>query len=296
MRFSLLALAAAAAVASSAFAAPPQPESAGAQRLAAMQAALAPRLAAAPTPRPLLIESSEQAAVARGDIYAVLPHPYATLVAALREPAQWCEAFELHLYVRGCSAGPPGLTLQVVTRHDAPADGAHALALAFSREVEGSGYVRTQLRAARGPLGTRDYEIVFEAVPAGPSASFVHFGYQAGASMMGQWALQAYLATRGRDKVGFSAAPGDDRPGTIRGTRGVVERNAMRYELAIEAYLDSLALPEPARRAHRLAAWFDATERYPRQLHEVERADYLAAKSRAAAPAIGAAAGDRLPP
>jgi hypothetical protein len=92
--------------------------------------------------------------------------------------------------------------------------------------------------------------------------------------------MQAYLATRGRDKVGFSAAAGDQPPGTIRGTRGVVERNAMRYHLALATYLDSLALPEAARTEHRIGAWYDATERHARQLHEMARDDYLAMKRR----------------
>lgn len=52
----------------------------------------------------------------------------------------------------------------------------------------------------------------------------------------------------------------------------------MRYYLAIAVYLDSLQLPESERASRRLQAWFDATERYPAQLHEVERDDYLAMK------------------
>jgi hypothetical protein len=57
-----------------------------------------------------------------------------------------------------------------------------------------------------------------------------------------------------------------------------VERNTMRYYLAIDAYLASLAAPPAQQRMRRLEAWFAATEQYARQLHEVERADYLAMK------------------
>ena len=56
--------------------------------------------------------------------------------------------------------------------------------------------------------------------------------------------------------------------------------DAMRYHLALATYLDSLALPEATRPEYRTAAWFDATERYARQLHEVGRDDYLAMKRR----------------
>jgi hypothetical protein len=54
----------------------------------------------------------------------------------------------------------------------------------------------------------------------------------------------------------------------------------MRYFLAIEAYLHSLSAPPGSRREARIAQWFDTTERYPRQLHEMERDDYVAMKRR----------------
>jgi len=52
----------------------------------------------------------------------------------------------------------------------------------------------------------------------------------------------------------------------------------MRYYLAIDAYLDSLAAPPAQQLDRRLQQWFDATEKFPRQLHEVERDDYLRMK------------------
>ena len=62
--------------------------------------------------------------------------------------------------------------------------------------------------------------------------------------------------------------------------RGVMERNTMRHFLAIEAYLASLDSPRERRVDQRLNTWFSATERYPRQLHEIERGEYLAMKQR----------------
>ena len=43
--------------------------------------------------------------------------------------------------------------------------------------------------------------------------------------------LRSYLATTGRDKRGFSTVGQDARgqPRLIDGTRGVIERNTMRY-------------------------------------------------------------------
>jgi hypothetical protein len=52
----------------------------------------------------------------------------------------------------------------------------------------------------------------------------------------------------------------------------------MRYYLAIDAYLGTLAAPARERIALSMERWFDATERYPDQLHEIERAAYLEMK------------------
>jgi len=64
----------------------------------------------------------------------------------------------------------------------------------------------------------------------------------------------------------------------VRSMRGAIERTTMRYYLAITAYLDSLSAPPPERIERRLRTWFAATERYARQLHELDEDAYLALK------------------
>jgi hypothetical protein len=54
----------------------------------------------------------------------------------------------------------------------------------------------------------------------------------------------------------------------------------MRYFLAIDAYLGALGAPPAARVEQSFQRWYDATEKYPRQLHEVERTAYLEMKRR----------------
>jgi hypothetical protein len=89
-----------------------------------------------------------------------------------------------------------------------------------------------------------------------------------------------YLATSGSDKVGFTVIgdPNDPNPKFIGGVRGAIERNTMRYYLAIDAYLGALATPAPKRFERSLERWFNATELYPRQLREVDRDAYFAMK------------------
>ena len=92
--------------------------------------------------------------------------------------------------------------------------------------------------------------------------------------------MQGYFATSGRDKVGFSIVDRgpDGRPVYVDGARGAIERNAMRYYLAVEAYLHSLKAPPQERVETRLREWFAAAERYPQLREELRREEYLRMK------------------
>ncbi len=137
-----------------------------------------------------------------------------------------------------------------------------------------------RLDAATGPVGTRDYRIIVSAIPVDGGKTFLHLSYSYGYGMAGKIAMQAYLGTVGADKIGFTVTGRDagGRPLYIGGMRGAVERNAMRYYLAIDAYLDSLAIPREQQVERRINAWFTATERFPRQLHEMDRGTYVSMK------------------
>jgi hypothetical protein len=64
----------------------------------------------------------------------------------------------------------------------------------------------------------------------------------------------------------------------VEGVRGTIERNTMRYYLALEAVLETWDLPTNDRFEARIRRWFALTERYHPQLHEMNRAEYLQAK------------------
>jgi hypothetical protein len=139
-------------------------------------------------------------------------------------------------------------------------------------------YMDIELDSPSGPFGTRDYRILLEAVPLDARSSFIHLAYAFGYGVFGHMAMDGYLTTVASDKVGFTVGkpPEGGHPAEyVGGTRGLVERNTMRYYLAIDAYLAALSLPAPERVERRLQAWFAATEKYPRQLHEMDRASYL---------------------
>lgn len=112
--------------------------------------------------------------------------------------------------------------------------------------------------------------------------SFLHLSYSYGYGFDAQIAMQDSLANNGRDKVGFSVIgkAKDGQPIYLGHLRGLVERNTMRYYLALEACLGALSGTAAEQQEQRLKDWQTAVEGYPLQLHELERSEYLAMKHR----------------
>jgi hypothetical protein len=234
--------------------------------------------------RPLHIESAEGADTLKGDVHAVLDHPFTTVSEALKSPANWCGILILPFNTKYCHAvqggAGPALLVRIGRKYDQPVEQAYRIDFAFRNLAAKPDYFESQLTAPSGPVGTRDYRIVVSAVPLEGGKTFMHLSYSYGYGTMGRMAMQAYLATAGADKVGFSMAGRDanGQPQLTGGMRGAVERNAMRYYLAIDAYLDSLSVPRPQQVEQRIQTWFSATERYPRQLREMDRPTYVSMK------------------
>jgi len=236
--------------------------------------------------RPLYLESDYSSSTVSGDILALVDYPFPMVAAALTVPAQWCEILILHLNTKYCRASTSrsGSVLHVGLgrKHFQPLDKAYRLDFAYRVDAHTPSYLKVRLAAATGPLGTRDYRIVFEAIPVEGARTFIHLNYAHTYGLAARLALQTYLATIGSGKVGFTVVDtaSDGQPLHVKGLRGVVERNSVRYYLAIEAFLDALREAPPAQIEKRFRNWFDAVERYPVQLHELERNDYLEMKRR----------------
>ena len=234
--------------------------------------------------KPLYLDSSETPDRVTGDIYGRIDYPFATVRAALNNPGDWCDIMILHVNTKYCRASPGSrgavLRLSIGRKYDVPLENAYRVDFAYRVAAQTADYLQVTLDADAGPLSTRDYRIVLEAVPLESGRTFIHFSYSFSYGLVGRLALQVYLATIGRDKVGFAVVGtrSDGQPLYIGGIRGLVERNTMRYYLAIEAFLGAESAPAQARLERRLRAWFAAIERYPRQLHEMERDEYLAMK------------------
>jgi hypothetical protein len=242
-------------------------------------AELSPALARSEFGRPLLLESVHGRYTAEGLVHAVLPVSMAQM-QALAEPQRWCEVLMLHQVTQHCAVGPGGREIEVTVSSRPDSEG-YALRLRFESEHQRPELLSVRLSAQRGPLGSRDYEISLQATPLPSGAIFMRFRYSYSFGLLARFAVQGYLNTWGQKKIGFSRSAGaaGEPPQPVTGMRGVIERNTMRYFLAIEAVLRTLE-PGPASWLRRLELWFDATEQYPAQLHEMERQDYLALKRR----------------
>lgn len=256
----------------------------GAAALRARHATLAPQLADNPFGGPLVLQSEEVSRRIEGDIYAVIEHPFAAVSAALSDPVQWCDILILHLNTKFCRQGEDRGAVRVEVRvgkkHPQAIETASLLAFIWRAPTVRPDYLAVQMDAADGPYDTRDYRLMAEAIPLDSGRTYLHMGYAMSYGGASEFAMRLYLGTVARDKVGFTriGAPRAKEEAYVGGMRGVVERNTMRYYLAIDSYLDSLSQPPDQRLEKRLTSWFEATERYPRQLREVDQAAYLKMK------------------
>ena len=257
-------------------------ETHSASALRAKYIELTPQLRNNQFQRPLYLNSAEVSGGLKGDIYAVVDYPFAAVNAAFNGTDHWCDMLILHLNTKYCRASTEGgsskLAVSIGKKHDQPLAEAYRVNFTYAVATAGADYLDVALNARDGPMGTSDYRILLEAVALENGRTFIHLTYSYSYGMAARIAMQAYLATVGSDKVGFTRIGKNGQDDYIGGVRGVVERNTMRYYLAIDSYLSATRTAPGEQLEKRLNNWFAATERYARQLHEVEHNDYLRMK------------------
>ena len=235
------------------------------------------------TPRsPLRIGFHQDPSEVQGRVTAVVGWPLEDVVASLSSAEDWCDVLLLHLNVKYCRAvggADAGLRVALGRKTFQSLEDVHWLAFDLRVHRAGANGFDVELAADRGPFDTHAYRIRLRATPQGSDRSELQFEYSFRYGLPGKLAMNAFLATSGQGKVGFTTVP--RAPGELQyvtGLRGAVERNVMRYFLAITAHLQARDLPLASRAERRFGLWFDATEQYARQLREMDRTDYLAMK------------------
>jgi hypothetical protein len=244
------------------------------------------QLEQSPLALPIHVESEETSGRLRGDVYSIVEQRFDTVVDALELPANWCEILPLQLNVKACTHSVHDrdqlLTLYLGRKFFQKPESAHPLPLTF--EVTNSNATGFELafKASQGPFRTRNYVLAVTAVPLTETRTLIHLSYSYEYGLMSRIAVFGYFRSVGRKKVGFTVVGRDrkGRPVYVRGVQGMIERNAVRYHLAVQAYLETLQVSKPERFERRIERWFDLTSVHRAQLFEVARDDYLGDKRR----------------
>lgn len=263
-----------------AFAAPSDTNSASSLR--ARYVELGPLLTNNQYLRPLYLESADSSSRLRGEVYALVHFPFAIVSEALNDPLNWCDVLILHIYTQKCqmpAVKENRILVDIGKRSYLLFDKVAQFEFSYNPVSTTPDYFDLSLIAKTGPLDTSDYRVLLEAVSV-RGETFLHLTYSYAYGFVAKLAMETYLATAGSGKVGFTQT-GRRSAGqaeNIGGMRGVVERNTMRYYLAVEAYLEAFSSPPQERREKGLQSWFTSTEQFPRQLSEMDRATYLETK------------------
>ena len=161
-------------------------------------------------------------------------------------------------------------------------DNVYHLDYQFKINTINKNYFNAALSSEKGPLDTTDYLIRIEAIPLSENSTFIHLSYEYKYGFWTRIAMSTYFSTIGYNKLGFTVKGKDknNQPIYIKGVRGVIERNSMRYFFAIKSYLDTLHYPVTTRFLNRTHYWFDLTEKHHMQLYEIDKKDYLKYKKR----------------
>jgi len=254
--------------------------------LLAKYPAIKPRLEKNQFGIPLYLESREEYSSLHVDVYGIFDYPFDGVRDALQAPDNWCDINSMLFNIKACTFRKMSnqwlLTLYSGRKYYQPPKDAYKLDFSFRLAATQREYLDIALAAKKGPLLTRDHRIRCEAAPLDKGRTFIHFSYDYSYGVLARAAIKSYYATIGRDKRGFSiiATGKDGSPVYLGGVRGSLERNAVRYYLAIQAYMDTLKNPPEQRFEKRNSRWYDLTARFPRQLYELDKGEYIANKRR----------------
>ena len=226
------------------------------------------------------LASSEQDDMLSAEVNSILHTPFEIVAASLTQASNWCEVMPLHFNIKACTHevrdGGELLTVYSGRKIYEPPEDSYQMTYQFEIVQQDDSQLLLRLHADHGPINTRDYKIELQAqrVKAGTLLR-IHSSYQP--SWLSSMLTSTYLSTVGRNKVGFSLIEDNGESQPVKGVKGIIERNVMRYHLAINAFLSTQSLPQASRHEATLLNWFKQNNSYP-QLHEMDEAEYLQIK------------------
>ena len=197
----------------------------------------------------------------------------------LSTAANWCNVLLLHFNVKGCvyrsQEERTEIDLYFGRKYYQEPPEASKIKFNFKSLLVDQ-LTRIELTADSGPYGTSKFRYVLEAIPS-EDGVFVVLQLSNHNGTAGRL-VDLYLSTLGRSKMGFSAAGKTvfGKTNYVRGQLGAAERNVVRYMLALHVSLTAADVSF----FERAKLWFEETEQFPKQLHEMSRNEYLKIKKR----------------
>lgn len=244
--------------------------------LAAHYRDLTAQIKDSPFHAPVAVRSDELDNTVSAEVHGVLNQPFSVVAEVLGEAQAWCAFMTLSLHIKACTwnSATSTLTLYVGTKDYQTPEEAYEVQYGFKTNRQ-SEQILVELESARGPMGTKRNRLAVEAMAIN-GETILHFKSSIEMSTASRLATTTYLATLGRHRIGFSLVDdGEGEKTPIKGVQGMIERNAMRYYLALQTHMEQRKEPETHRFEQSINAWYDLTERYHDQLYEVSREDYI---------------------
>ncbi|MFV2055827.1 MAG: hypothetical protein ACC707_05130 [Thiohalomonadales bacterium] len=233
-------------------------------------------------PIPISINTKYYSGAGSTQLLVISEIPYTAFKAFLSQD-KWCDALILQIHIKACIQKSARILDVYLGSNDyAEPEDVFRFEYTLTKQTIHANYLYIAMSAQEGPLFSRDYRISLEIVPTADGKSLLNFELSAYFGFFTRAAIQAYLLTIGRNKVGFSILATDKvgQPVFQKGTKGILERNAMRYLLAFFAYLE--VNPDQERDKQwldkSLRRWHHYTEVFREQLYEIDLEAYLVQK------------------
>lgn len=233
----------------------------------------------------LRIQSHEQDRRLRMNVYGFVNYPYSQVADVLARPAVMCDFLILNMNVKTCTFTPgerrANMVIYVAGKKYAPLYRSMKIEPYFELQERSNNYIRVLMASPKRRWGATEYSVMLEASPY-KNRTLVHLTSAYKASHLNKAATSTYLKLFARKKVGFTVVGRNQsgQPEYVRGIQGVIERNAVRSYLALQAYLETASVLSNRRFESRLRRWFELTDVYSHQLHEMDWRSYLSNKQR----------------
>lgn len=229
---------------------------------------------------PILLKTNVERSKFSSEVLGRIDYEFDLVRSELANLQAWCEILFLHLNTKACTydLGNQEITIYSGRKFYQEPNGRNAITFNFTVVSNSPQRQQVQLTAARGLRGTSDFQIDLETMPLATGATVAKFNVSYKLNFLFRTAVDLYMNTLGRNKVGFTQISTNSRgePVYVRGVEGILERNTMRYFLALDTQL--LARQQTENFEFKIENWFDATEKYAQQLHELDKSDYISNK------------------